>query len=406
MALCQAFDPAVLVEHPDVIRHMQRTYLAADGQLADKALTLAAVARANKACAAIFAWAVGNLAFAAAAKNHAPLLAEARQLEIDREACVQRLADATAALEAARAAAEPESEPEPEPEPESEPEPEPEPEQPKRTPTPEPEPEPEVKVDWWGGTVLETPRPATAPPAATAAEPDTAERPFTPKGLVQLVERGEVLDGRVRFARGSVEPDGGVPSRVMAALRGDAGLKVWIVGAQLADEPKGLGLARAEAVAAGLVGSGVSKSQLRARDSAELHGYSHDGTQTVTFHPASELQLVRAIEFAPLSDALAEGARDIIRSIASTLGRYSDMRMLIEGHSDAAPMPPGGPGNQELSAARAGRVRSELILAGIDSSRLESGGLGETLPVASNACAEGRRRNRRVELLILDLDEA
>ncbi len=54
--------------------------------------------------------------------------------------------------------------------------------------------------------------------------------------------------------------------------------------------------------------------------------------------------------------------------------------------------------NDGLSKRRADAVRSHLINAGVDSGRLETGGFGESNPVASNSSEDGRRQNRRVEL--------
>jgi len=51
-----------------------------------------------------------------------------------------------------------------------------------------------------------------------------------------------------------------------------------------------------------------------------------------------------------------------------------------------------------LSSRRAEAVRDYLVMKGVDASRLSARGYGPSAPVASNATAEGRTRNRRVEL--------
>jgi outer membrane protein OmpA-like peptidoglycan-associated protein len=74
------------------------------------------------------------------------------------------------------------------------------------------------------------------------------------------------------------------------------------------------------------------------------------------------------------------------------------MRLRIEGHADST-----GPHekNMELSQKRAEAVRNYLISSGIQPSRLEVAGYGDTRPIANNATEEGRRMNRRIEFVIL-----
>lgn len=57
--------------------------------------------------------------------------------------------------------------------------------------------------------------------------------------------------------------------------------------------------------------------------------------------------------------------------------------------------------NQRLSEGRAQAVREDLIKRGIDASRIEAEGYGETRPIDTNDTEEGRQNNRRVEVEVL-----
>ena len=92
-------------------------------------------------------------------------------------------------------------------------------------------------------------------------------------------------------------------------------------------------------------------------------------------------------------------AQSLLDDIAKMLEDFPDWRLQIVGHTDAT----GDPAhNERLSGERAAAVKAALVSRGIEASRLESGGAGETKPVASNDTPEGRALNRRVELVRLE----
>ena len=97
---------------------------------------------------------------------------------------------------------------------------------------------------------------------------------------------------------------------------------------------------------------------------------------------------VGSAELRPESEATLEEA-------LVTLQERPDLRLAVEGHTDAVG---GEAANQALSERRARAVVAWLVEHGIAASRLEARGMGEAEPVASNATAQGRALNRRVEL--------
>jgi chemotaxis protein MotB len=99
---------------------------------------------------------------------------------------------------------------------------------------------------------------------------------------------------------------------------------------------------------------------------------------------------------------LLPGAADKIKRIASVLMEYGlDMR--VEGHSDNVPIHNAEFGsNWDLSTARASVVAMMLLNeSGVDPRRLSIAGYGEYHPTATNDTPEGRKANRRVDLVVV-----
>jgi outer membrane protein OmpA-like peptidoglycan-associated protein len=85
-------------------------------------------------------------------------------------------------------------------------------------------------------------------------------------------------------------------------------------------------------------------------------------------------------------------------SVARTLNQYGNTRIEVEGHTDStgsAAM------NQQLSENRAMAVASHLASRGVARNRMYAVGYGMTRPIADNSTAEGRARNRRVEIIVI-----
>lgn len=91
-----------------------------------------------------------------------------------------------------------------------------------------------------------------------------------------------------------------------------------------------------------------------------------------------------------------ETERNLVE-LASTLRKYEDTNILIEGHTDSS----GADSyNQTLSEQRASSVSNFLIAQNVSSNRFNTVGYGESQPIASNDSASGRQSNRRVEVAI------
>lgn len=97
------------------------------------------------------------------------------------------------------------------------------------------------------------------------------------------------------------------------------------------------------------------------------------------------------------SAALKPAAVEQLTKVGDIMAKYSDNRVRIEGHTDST----GSAAlNQKLSDERAGAVRSLLLSRGVREAQMTAVGHGKTKPIADNATADGRAKNRRVELII------
>jgi outer membrane protein OmpA-like peptidoglycan-associated protein/predicted nucleic acid-binding Zn-ribbon protein len=104
--------------------------------------------------------------------------------------------------------------------------------------------------------------------------------------------------------------------------------------------------------------------------------------------------------FAMDTDEVQPGAYDTLAKVAELIGTYDDRKVLIIGHSDAMG---DAAYNRQLSERRAELVKQFFIdNFELSADRLVTEGLGEARPIASNTTPEGRRANRRVDVLILN----
>ncbi len=95
--------------------------------------------------------------------------------------------------------------------------------------------------------------------------------------------------------------------------------------------------------------------------------------------------------------ALTATSQNNIEELATTLQKYDDTEILIEGHTDADGS---DDHNMALSKERANSVKRRLLTLGVVSGRVSTKGYGEAQPISDNTTAEGKAENRRVELAI------
>ncbi len=118
---------------------------------------------------------------------------------------------------------------------------------------------------------------------------------------------------------------------------------------------------------------------------------TRQGDQLLVNFPAS-------ITFATDSSQIRPEFYPTLNDLASTLQRYPQSYIDVVGHTDSTGSEQY---NQRLSEQRAQSVANFLRSRGVAPARIAAFGQGETQPIATNATAEGRQANRRVEVRII-----
>lgn len=106
------------------------------------------------------------------------------------------------------------------------------------------------------------------------------------------------------------------------------------------------------------------------------------------------------VRFQTGSATIDSGNEELLQRLAE-LARNCPGDLRVEGHTDSrgdADM------NRALSLARASAVRDALAEYGVDAERIAAAGLGATQPIADNATALGRAKNRRIAIIIDETD--
>lgn len=124
-----------------------------------------------------------------------------------------------------------------------------------------------------------------------------------------------------------------------------------------------------------------------------------------------DVQVLKGVVYISLADnmlyksgsyEIGERAGETLSKIAKIIGDYKDYDVLVEGNTDNVPISQKNiRNNWDLSALRASSVVQALQNQyGVDPKRLTAAGRGEYNPVASNASAKGKQRNRRTQIII------
>ncbi len=121
------------------------------------------------------------------------------------------------------------------------------------------------------------------------------------------------------------------------------------------------------------------------------------------------ISIASAILFRSGSAKIRSESKALLVKFSSLLRRYSNREVQVQGHTDNVQisdrLAERWETNWELSAARATRVLRYFVEVGnLDPRRVSGAGMGEFRPIADNDTREGRRTNRRIEIIIYPPD--
>ena len=123
------------------------------------------------------------------------------------------------------------------------------------------------------------------------------------------------------------------------------------------------------------------------------------------------LSLPSEVLFPTGSAQLSKQGEYAVVEVGAVLKKFPERRFLVVGHTDNQDFHKGKPGeapppcaptdNWQLSTERALTVTRVLVTAGMDAKNLIPAGAGANDPIASNSTADGRQKNRRIEVSLL-----
>jgi outer membrane protein OmpA-like peptidoglycan-associated protein len=161
--------------------------------------------------------------------------------------------------------------------------------------------------------------------------------------------------------------------------------------------------AREEADQAKRLADAQAHETALARKEAQLAGAAADalrarlGNLQATRGERGMQMTLDDVAFASGRSTLRPEAQESLGKLVDFVGRDPAKHVRIEGHTDSTG---NANANQVLAQKRADAVKDALIATGVDASRITAIGVGAERPVVSNDTAEGRAKNRRVDVIL------
>ncbi len=220
--------------------------------------------------------------------------------------------------------------------------------------------------------------------------------PDFPRGVAVAATVAVLISGCAADGSGLTETGQG--AAIGTATGAAAGA---IIGSLSADAGKG---ALIGAVGGALIGTAVGAYMEQQRQDFErvLAAEIASGVIRVNRLPDDQLLvgMTGATAFEVDSDQIQPSFFSTMDKISTVVNKYGKTQLAVSGHTDSTGS---AEYNQRLSERRAASVDRYLETSGVLPQRISSAGFGMTRPIASNDTEEGRRLNRRVDIVIMPI---
>lgn len=127
-----------------------------------------------------------------------------------------------------------------------------------------------------------------------------------------------------------------------------------------------------------------------------------DNIQVVKEKDGVRITILDELLFPPGSAQISMEGRNAIKYLSETLSEIDGIRITVEGHTDNVPLRnhPFYRDNWELSLARASEVGRYMVRFNFPQDKVSISGKGDLYPLADNSTPEGRRINRRTDIIV------
>ena len=185
-----------------------------------------------------------------------------------------------------------------------------------------------------------------------------------------------------------------------AAIGAVAGAVLGAATASRSDRGKGAAIGAAAGAAIGAGGGYLWSKRMQEQKAAMEQATQGTGVEvTQTADNRLKLEIPSDVSFDSGSYAIRPSLRPVLDKLAAGLAEHAVTRVTVVGHTDSSGS---DKVNNPLSVKRAEAVRDYLVPRGVAASRIAVDGRGAREPLADNTTAEGRAKNRRVEIFIAE----
>ena len=215
------------------------------------------------------------------------------------------------------------------------------------------------------------------------------------KAEVPLTKIASELDIAAEFDTGFDNTSSEVLSRIKALLKdsyelGERKKEIALLEQEIAGLEKRLGIQSKR----------LSQQEAQRKKLRDVTNLFSRNEATVLTQGNNVLIRLIGLTFNPGSSTIATRNFQLLNRVQKAIKRYSNYRVVIEGHTDSFGS---DETNLALSMDRAKSVKSYLLanMPGRSSGEIEAIGYGETRPIANNETPEGRSKNRRIDLVLV-----